>query len=97
MFFSYQKTDFQPIFCLKYLGNTIEILLNQFTTTKKHKKTTLKLKNPPETKNIYSWAHIWFLGVFKVKKTYTRNLNFPRHMKPFDTKNNRFGGQIPHH
>jgi hypothetical protein len=31
---------------------------------------------------------------FRGKKTL--NINSPHHMKPFNIKNNRFGGRIPH-
>ena len=45
----HQKIIFQPIFDLKYLEITLEILLNQSIITKKP-KNHLKTRNPPGKK-----------------------------------------------
>jgi hypothetical protein len=44
----YPKTQFQPIFDPKHLGNTLKTLLNQSLNSKNEKK---KIWNPKSTQN----------------------------------------------
>ena len=72
----------------KHLENTLKTLLNQFMATKKLKNRQ-KTRNSPGIKILPELGYV-VLGVFKVKKPKHKP---PHHMKPFDIKINRFGGQ----
>jgi len=61
-----KKILFQPIFDLKYLENTLKILLNQSIITKKLKNRP-KTRNPPGIKTFHELRYVG-LGVSKVKK-----------------------------
>jgi hypothetical protein len=69
-------------------------------TSKKHfrnfGKPICNLQKPTSKPKIKknSWAQICFLGTSRLKKT--PNLNSPHHVRPFDTKTNRFGGRNRH-
>jgi len=55
-------------------------------------------KNRPKTRNAPKknfQAQIYFLICFQGKQN-THNFNSPQYMELFDTKNNCFGGWIPH-
>jgi hypothetical protein len=88
-----KKTHLQPIFGSKHLGNTIKTLLNQ-SIAMKNIKNRSKTHTPPKTKKKLPKIKYDFLRVFQVKKHII--FNSSNHTEPFNTKNDRFGGQIPH-
>jgi hypothetical protein len=62
----HQKNPIPTYFDPKYLGNTLEILLNKSIITKKPKNNP-KTRNPPGTKILHALRYV-VLGVLKVKQ-----------------------------